>query len=276
MPADPPLVAHGVRQSVETGEYFGEDLAALAKEDRLRIYSSLFYRCLQTLRPTVEKLRSINPKLTVRGERGIGEWFGKAWFEQPAPAQPAMLRTEFFPFLDDQYRSLVIPSQMGERMQELHDRVARALEAVIQDVDEEYEAAGRGAEEVTLLLCGHAAQIICTGRVLTGLMPEDPDTDDFKCFTCGISRFVRRNKKQDKSTAETVASWRLSGGVGGGWDCVQNSWCGHLTQGEERGWHFQGDESFDSYRSGSGGIIIDSGSVDDNIHNEVSKTAPKL
>jgi transcription factor C subunit 7 len=267
LPADPPLASHGVQQAIETGEYFASPsspLSELVKHDRLRIYSSLFYRCLETLRPTVEKLREIeltdsisrfqkHSPLEVRGERGIGEWFGRAWFVQPKPAEPARLKEEFFPWLDDTYQSRVIPTEHGERIEPLHDRLALTLATIVQDVDEEYSAAGRGAEHVTLLLCGHAAQIIASGRALTGLMPADHDEDDFKCFTCGISRFVRRAVPE--SAAEHWyfrEDWRNGSGVAGGWDCVANSDCGHLSQGEERGWHFHGDESFDSYESAKG------------------------
>ncbi|KEF54886.1 uncharacterized protein A1O9_09329 [Exophiala aquamarina CBS 119918] len=267
LPADPPLASHGVSQAIETGEYFASSsplrLDELVKHDRLRIYSSLFYRCLETLRPTVERLREIeltdsisrhskHTPLEVRGERGIGEWFGRAWFVQPHPAEPERLKREFFPWLDDSYQSRVVPEEHGERIEPLHDRVARALAAIVKDVDEEYSSAGRGDEKVALLLCGHAAQIIATGRALTGLMPEDHDEEDFKCFTCGISRFVRRSLP---GSADADADdhwyfredWRNGSGVAGGWDCVANSDCAHLSQGEERGWHFHGDESFDSY-----------------------------
>jgi transcription factor C subunit 7 len=34
---------------------------------------------------------------------------------------------------------------------------------------------------------------------------------------------------------------------------VANSDCSHLSMGEERGWHFHGDESFDSYGPGQTG-----------------------
>lgn len=243
LPADPPLASHGVDQAVETGTYFAKQLAEIAKQDRLRIYSSLFYRCLQTIKPTVENLRKeISPGLQVRGERGFSEWFGKAWFKQPVPAEPQTLKDEFFPWVDAEYQSLVIPERHGERILEIHDRIARAFASVIADVDNEYEALGRGSEDITLLICGHAAQIICSGRVLTGEMPEDLDEEDFKCFTCGISQFQRRSV--DNSVPQN--DWKGKG-VAGGFDCIANSWCGHLSGGEERGWHFHGDESFDSY-----------------------------
>lgn len=258
LPADPPLASHGVDQAEETGKYLVEELSLLAKQDRLRIYSSLFYRCIQTLKPTVERLRSaVQPGLLVRGDRGFGEWFGKAWFEQPVPAEAAKLKSDFFPFLDDQYESKLVPERHGERILEIHERIAKVFSLVIQDVDQEYQAQGRESEQVTLLICGHAAQIIASGRALTGAMPDDPDEEDFKCFTCGISKFRRRYPDSSISTSDSV-DWR-GRGVAGGWDCVLNSWCGHLKNGEERGWHFHGDESFDSYAStaGQGPIVAD-------------------
>jgi transcription factor C subunit 7 len=251
LPADPPLAAYGVRQAEEVGAHLEGLLGQVAKEGRLRIYSSLFYRCLETLRASVENLRRVveeheektgtkQKELLVRGERGVGEWFGKAWFKQPAPASAKRLKSEFFDWVDEDYESLVVPSEWGERIDELHDRIRRALEAVVGDVDREFEEMGRGGEDVTLLICGHAAQIIASGRALTGQMPEDLDEDDFQCYTCGISKFVRR---KERSAGE---------GVAGGWDCVLNSDCEHLSSGAERGWHFHGDESFDSYGHGPG------------------------
>lgn len=238
LPADPPLASHGVSQAQETGAHLGELLLPLAREGRLRIYSSLFYRCIETLRPTVEALNAeLEPEkqIRVRGERGLGEWFGKAWFEQPVPASPVVLRDGWFPWVDGAYESLVVPHSKGERIVELHERVRDALEAVVQNVDQEDPD-----KPITILICGHAAQVIATGRALTGRVPEDLDEDDFQCFTCGLSKFERRSGENGGE------------GVGGGFNCVMNSDCEHLSTGEERGWRFQGDESFDSYEACQG------------------------
>lgn len=290
LPADPPLASHGVSQARETGTFLAEEFKTQAREGRLRIYSSLFYRCLETLRPTVEGLRRGLEQddefdqsqrkqrlrdLEVRGERGVGEWFGAAWFAQPKPGDARMLKERFFPWLEVGYESQVVPDQNGERIEELHDRIARALQAVVKSVDAEFEALGRGREEITVLVCGHAAQIIASGRALTGRWSGDYDEEDFKCFTCGISRFVRRRKAEANGDAverrgDHGSGWRTNGGVAGGWDCVQNSECGHLSQGEERGWHFHGDESFDSY--GPGMLKTSDGGVQEKVtdSNELS------
>ncbi len=250
LPADPPLASHGVRQSHETAAHLSKLLLPQIKRDRLVIYSSLFYRCPETLRPSVEAFHGMGWKGTVRGERGVGEWFGTAPFEQPVPGDSGVLRDRFFPWLEGR-ESRVLPNSYGEKIDELHDRVARALGVIVKEVDMEYKGKGRAGEEITVLVCGHAAPIIASGRVLTGRMPMDSSEEDFKCFTCGLSRFVRRSKTtaelSDTEAAREVKEWRTNGGVAGGWDCTMNSSCEHLSQGEERGWHFVGEEGFDSY-----------------------------
>ena len=81
-------------------------------------------------------------------------------------------------------------------------------------------------------------------------MPEDMNAEDFRPFTCGISKFVRRGVGS-AATPETgkheVEKWQLGmaiphvdweggKGVANGWDCIMNGDCSHLAGGEERGW----------------------------------------
>lgn len=114
------------------------------------------------------------------------------------------------------------------------------------------------------------------GRALTGNMPDDSSVEDFHVFTAGLSTFVRRkssfssfspssrsnNEEDDLDTSLAqgtqllrpgtdlgvlgVPDWKNGKGVGGGWDCVVNGDCRFLSAGAERGWHFNGDESFDT------------------------------
>lgn len=93
--------------------------------------------------------------------------------------------------------------------------------------------------------------MIAAGRVLTGAMPRDINQLDFRAFTCRLSKFVRRSKKEgggeDESALKSVGSTgegmlsnaaRMNGkGVAGGWDCLLDSDCTHLLGGEERGWY---------------------------------------
>ncbi|RMJ20990.1 phosphoglycerate mutase family protein, partial [Aspergillus sp. HF37] len=173
------------------------------------------------------------------------------------------------------YTPQLLPSPHGESIPHLHNRLATALQAVICDLDAEIARA-----EATLppeqrtpkavLFVSHAASLIAMGRVLTGCMPEDPGVEDFHVFTAGLSRFSRRRgpveaEGEDGGRREegdderelapgtrilrpgtAVPDWTRGRGVGGGWDCVANGDCSFLSCGAERGWHFNGEESFDT------------------------------
>ncbi|KAL2074702.1 hypothetical protein VTL71DRAFT_8481 [Oculimacula yallundae] len=248
--SDPSLAGYGVVQSKELASH----LTTLSPPIE-RIYSSPFYRCIQTITPTVDLLASTpspstTPETTqVRGENGIGEWYGMARFDHPSPAEPALLK-KLFPHYNESYKPAIKPSVNGETIDELHDRTAYALHRIIEQSDRE------GVKAV--VLCTHAATLIAIGRALTGRMPEDIAEEDFRPFTCGVSTFVRRKKDSSSSSGEDgvkawdgpesvipKVDWRGGKGVGGGWDMTVSGDCSFLSGGEERGWRFSGDESFD-------------------------------
>lgn len=265
-PADPALTAHGVDQARELAERL------LATDPPIeRIYSSLYYRCLQTVEPFMRRAqdaaaaaeaeateggeRRRERPLKVRGETGLGEWYGSADFQHPVPSSLETLEPLFPGLLEPDYGPAVTPNRMGEGIDELHDRVAATMEAVIAECDRDGVRA--------ILLCSHAAVIIALGRVLTGRMPDIVEVEDFKCFTCGLSMFRRRRQdlgREEKAGASERAMrqatdardadhhgrhgsapgcccWRAGRGVSGGWDCELNSDCAHLSLGEERGWY---------------------------------------
>ncbi|KAE8149432.1 histidine phosphatase superfamily [Aspergillus avenaceus] len=282
-PADPTLTSHGVRQSHELAAHL---TSPEFHPKPFRIYSSPFYRCLQTIQPGVEALKeqqhSSNQNnaidseadLNVRIENGLGEWFGPTtFFNHPSPATPKTLETHF-PTLSPSttYNPHLIPSTRGELIAELHDRVATALAGIIADVDAEITELEKTqpATSKAILICAHAAPLIAMGRVLTGVMPEDSGVEDFHVFTAGLSTFVRRNSASSIPSSSSSSSssgpgegrglasgtkivrngtvvpeWQ-GGGVGGGWDCAVNGDCSFLSCGAERGWHFHGEESFDT------------------------------
>ncbi|KAK4044039.1 histidine phosphatase superfamily [Parachaetomium inaequale] len=256
--ADPALTAHGVDQANELAVRL-----RAADPPIERVYSSLYYRCLQTVEPFVRQTQEAarataggEPSLKIRGETGLGEWYGSADFEHPVPASLGKLEPLFPGLLDPDYRPAVTPNRLGEGIHELHARVAAAMEALIAQCDRDGVRA--------ILLCSHAAAIIALGRVLTGHMPDNVEVDDFKCFTCGLSAYRRRQglgtDGTDGSTAARdadhhgkdgrVLRWKGGRGVSGGWDCELNSDCTHLSLGEERGWRFAGDESFKGMATG--------------------------
>ncbi|KAH8434217.1 phosphoglycerate mutase family protein [Aspergillus melleus] len=286
-PADPTLTSHGVRQSHELAAHLS---SPSFHPKPFRVYSSPFYRCLQTIQPSVEALKERQRARTsgvegegridehavfdVRIENGLGEWFGPTtFFHHPSPASPGTLQTHFPTILATEpephtqtYNPILHPSTRGETIAQLHDRVATTLSALIAAADAEIatlEASQDPADRTSkaLLICSHAAPLIAMGRVLTGDMPDDSGVEDFHVFTAGLSTFVRRRAEVggDGGALSTrslapgtqvvredvkVPDWQGGRGVGGGWDCVANGDCSFLSGGAERGWHFDGDESF--------------------------------
>ena len=63
IPSDPALVAHGVHQA----EQLATALSKISDPPITQIYSSPFYRCLETVQPFAEK-----SGLEVRGDNGLG------------------------------------------------------------------------------------------------------------------------------------------------------------------------------------------------------------
>lgn len=126
--------------------------------------------------------------------------------------------------------------------------MARIIAA--EDAAEHDIADGDTGRERAILICTHAATMIAIGRALTGQMPEDVCKDDFGTYTCGVSKFRRRatgrtadggvgNGMLEKWEAGMIVpqlDWREGKGVGGGWDCEVDCYCGHLQDGKERGW----------------------------------------
>ena len=236
IPADPALASYGVRQAEQLATHL---LALQPPADKL--YSSPYYRCLQTLAPYTTQLaeRDGEDKVRVTIESGLGEFYGEASFEHPSPAGIEELRRHF-EHLHAEKDSIIVPSTRGESIPSLYDRVAYCLSHLIARADKDLK------EPKSILLCTHAAAIIAIGRVLTGRVPDDVGEEDFQCFTCGVSKFVRR--KASQSSREVAkwsperpeeipdVQWREGKGVKGGWDCELNSDCSFLENGEERGW----------------------------------------
>ncbi|CAK7268784.1 C6 zinc cluster transcription factor-like protein [Sporothrix epigloea] len=285
--ADPALTSHGVSQSRELAAHLGRLAGQSTCLDAPieRIYSSPYYRCLQTLQPFVQAVagdgererererehEQTSPWWAVRCDPGLVDWFGPAPFEQPVPAPVRRLHDQFFPWIDLDYRqSGIVPRRHGETVAQLHARVAATLSHIIRQCDAEGVRA--------IVLCTHAATIIAMGRALTGQLPGNVASRDFAAFTCGLSTFRRRRASppcpsprptggEKASTTpgllpdtpgshvppwddpcQTLAgeAWIGGRGVEGGWDCVENSDCGFLSNGKERGWYFSGDdEAFD-------------------------------
>ncbi|KAH7272610.1 hypothetical protein LRP88_09916 [Fusarium phalaenopsidis] len=236
IPADPPLTSHGVSQAKEMGQH----LMTLDPPIDV-VYSSPYYRCLQTITPFVElKRQQSEGKLDtaatkIRPEYGLCEFFGAAPFDHPVPA-PAERLKALFPAYDEDYVSALTPSRRGETIQDLYGRVAAAVQAIIDQCDREGKRAA--------LICTHAAVIIALGRVLSGNIPDSVETEDFQAFTCGLSVYRRRSMQTSTAGSGEPGSPISEAQPVGAWQCELDSDCSFLSSGEERGWRFSGDESF--------------------------------
>ncbi|KAI1194057.1 histidine phosphatase superfamily [Nemania serpens] len=275
LPTDPALTSHGVEQADELATHL---LGLHPPIDR--VYSSPYYRCLQTISPFVSRRNAgqnratpskedVPPsRLSIRVESGLSEWYGRAHFEHPSSA-PLNDLNAWFVDLDADYLSSPAPRRRGESIPQLYERVASCIEAIISQCDQE------GIKAV--VVSTHAAVVIALGRVLTAKVPADATVEDFGAFTCGLSVYRRQGVDQASSiaagpdgevmikdhplksaeimnTQSTIRPLHLSHLAGppqrrgyhlsSHWRCEVDSDCSFLRGGEERGWIFSGDESF--------------------------------
>ncbi|KAF2431607.1 phosphoglycerate mutase-like protein [Tothia fuscella] len=245
IPTDPALTSYGEKQAQQLGAHIPTLQPPISQ-----VYSSPYYRCLQTLKPGVEALQARGYKNGVIVDNGFEEWYGETGDhrEHPRPAKVEELAREHFQHMGLRCleRTVIKSSRFGEGMMQLHNRIAYALHRIIERADKEGEA--------SILICTHAAAMIAIGRVLTGNMPEDTSVEDFHCYTASMSRYDRKDCAFEapdnvgmwdpvKESLIPDVNWQ-GRGVMGGWDSVLNGDCSYLEGGKERGWHFQGDESF--------------------------------
>ncbi|KAK9449537.1 histidine phosphatase superfamily [Limtongia smithiae] len=171
-----------------------------------RVYSSPFYRCLQTINGLADSL-----DLEIYGENGFGEWYGRTRDSHPRAAPPTILKS-FFRRVKDDYEPITVPSIQGETLDELHQRAETVLQKMIDICNAE-------AREIkTVLICAHAATVIALGRALVG-----DASFDVRTGTCSIGLY------ESRGTDNKV----------GMWECKLNGFTEHLQDGEERHWSFE-------------------------------------
>lgn len=70
IPSDPPLTSHGEEQSLQ----LADALAKINDPPIWQVYSSPFYRCLQTVEPFVKNMKKVSgmAQLEIRGDNGLG------------------------------------------------------------------------------------------------------------------------------------------------------------------------------------------------------------
>ncbi|KAH8835777.1 histidine phosphatase superfamily [Flagelloscypha sp. PMI_526] len=199
---DPPLAAIGVTQAEEVATYF----QSLPLEDRpTAIFSSPYYRCLQTAKPTSESLN-----LPILIEHGLSEWFisvREGTGLHPRPYNATALH-KYFPTISKSYSSILYPPRTGESISEVHDRSEELLSHLVEI------ATASGHENI--LLVSHAATVAALVRVAVG----DREMG-VRVGCCSLSVL----EKDEESV--------------GGWKAVKVADGVHLIEGAQRDWGFE-------------------------------------
>jgi broad specificity phosphatase PhoE len=131
--SDPALASYGVTQAEQLAQHL------LATDPTIdAVYSSPFYRCIQTLAPFTAARTAQNSKdpktmkALVNLEAGLGEFYGLARFDHPSPATYNVLAQHFPDNLAPEQNPIIVPSTKGESIPQLHDRIAYCLDELIK------------------------------------------------------------------------------------------------------------------------------------------------
>lgn len=150
---DPILTSHGIDQAVELASHI-TTLRPLVD----KIYSSPFYRCVQTINYVADVLDQ-----PIFIDNGIGEWYGRTTSSHAPPASPDVLRN-LYSRVDTGYVPSLRPDLQGETMAGIHERVKQAIAYIIDDAERN--------NCQTILLCTHAATNVVTTLELNTLHNE--------------------------------------------------------------------------------------------------------
>ncbi|KAL4069585.1 histidine phosphatase superfamily [Scleroderma yunnanense] len=208
LPRDHPLAAYGEFQAQELVAYF----QSLPEAKRpTAIFSSPYYRCLQTSLPIA---RASNLPIFV--EHGLSEWYspvapGTGLHPRPLTA-PDLKR--YFSDIEPSWSSVWYPSRKGEDVEEVHARVNGFLDLFVPEVEARF-----AGDHKNILLVSHAATTIALCRGLLGR----PDMS-LRVGCCSVSEFSRKPE---------------ANGIVGAWDANKLADDSHLKDGASRDWGFE-------------------------------------
>jgi len=223
LPRDPPLAAFGEAQAKEVADYF----FSLPEDQRpTAIFSSPYYRCLQTSKPT-----SVALGIPIYAEHGISEWYSPVepgTGLHPRPSSANALKAHF-PEIDDSWSSLWYPSRKGEEFEALYDRIEGFLNVFLQEVQRRFSGTHK-----RILLVGHAATVIVLAQKLLG------ERISFRAACCSLTVL-------DRKVGDAVPP------VVGGWTARLLGDGSHLKDGLQRDW------GLEDIRVADGKVINDPG-----------------
>ncbi|TCD71489.1 hypothetical protein EIP91_008869 [Steccherinum ochraceum] len=208
LPRDPPLAAFGETQAKELAAYF----VSLPENERpTAIFSSPYYRCLQTSKPVSNALG-----IPIFVEHGLSEWYSPVapgTGLHPRPVSPTALRA-YFSEIDDSWNPIYYPTRKGEDVDACHDRAGQCVRALVEDLKTRFP----GKYE-RILLVSHAATIIALVRELAGdrTLPLRPGC-------CSLSKLDRK-----EAVSHVLGAYKPSLLVDGS----------HMAGGSTRDWGFE-------------------------------------
>ncbi|VEU21694.1 DEKNAAC102312 [Brettanomyces naardenensis] len=212
--SDPPLAPHGVDQANQLADFVAEKLSPKPE----LIFSSPFYRCVETITPTADRL-----DLDIFPDRGIGEWYKPTRGIIPIPAGHKILSSFFSRVSDDWNWNTVVPLETGETEEQIFNRCKVFWDRFFLKLEKSYP------DVETILLATHAATKIALGMSLMGydsnrdfLGPEnggDGKTTIIESCTCSLDKY----------------SLNLNTNV---WNLKINGETKYLVSGAEMNWHY--------------------------------------
>ncbi|QLL32810.1 hypothetical protein HG536_0D03320 [Torulaspora globosa] len=219
--SDVPLAEHGLHQSKELAHY----ILSLENQPEL-LFSSPFYRCLQTSEPIGDIL-----ELPILVERGIGEWYRPDRPVIPVAAPLDVLQNFFPGKIDPHWESQIIPSSKGETEQDLFLRCGKFWPLFIAQVEKQYP------NVETILLVTHAAAKAALGMNLLGFAnwrePLDEDGTIIRSGSCSLDKYELDVESTYQAEAEDVPFERRK------WRMTMNGNVEFLSKGEEMNWDYR-------------------------------------
>lgn len=230
-PRDPPLASYGDEQAAELATY----LSSLPEDQRpTAIYSSPYYRCLQTVNPTANAL-----DLPIHVEHGLSEWYspvkeGTGLHPKPVPAEKLV---RFFDRIDPSYSPTFLVTRKGESVPDLYRRGEEFLAAFIQRLERDTSA----SRHERILLVTHAATVITLAQALLG---DESIRRTLRVGCCTLSTFDRVSDSVDGVPLGNSV-WAARGNL---------AIADFLTNGVERDWGMNDIEVLD-------GVVVEDDGV---------------
>ncbi|ETW87257.1 hypothetical protein HETIRDRAFT_437817 [Heterobasidion irregulare TC 32-1] len=254
LPRDPPLAAFGETQAQEVADYF----LSLPEDQRpTAIWSSPYYRCIQTAKPVAIALG-----LPIFIEHGLSEWYSPVAPDtglHPRPANAAALRAHFPEIDPDAWASVWYPPRAGEDVQQVHDRAAGFVSAFVPEVPRRLTHNGGGGP-ARVLLVSHAATVIALARALVGdrALP-------LRIACCSLTRVERKAGVVDGVQP-----------IEGAWEARLLGDGSHLKDGNQRDWGFEDIEIADGQVVHDSGVPGTEHEVDELVGCQIKELAARM